>query len=75
MNTIATQGLKGLLCGIRLADIYSQLKLQGLKPEETEKQLLDAIKAGSKSADDVLLTDFSWVSGIFLKYIPKCQRN
>lgn len=58
MNTIAIQGLKGLLCGIRLADIYSQLKIQGLKPDETEKRLLEVIGKGAKGTDDVLLTDF-----------------
>jgi len=58
MNTIATQGLKGLLCGIRLADVYAQLNIQGLKPDETEKQLLVAIQGGKTSPDEVLLTDF-----------------
>jgi len=58
MNTIAIQGLKGLLSGIRLADIYSQLKLQGLKPDETEKQLFEAISGGAKGTDELLLVDF-----------------
>lgn len=58
MTTIATQGLKGLLCGIRLTDIYEQLKLQGRKPEETEQALLEAIRGGAKSLDDLLLADF-----------------
>lgn len=58
MSTIATQGLKGLLCGIRLTDIYEQLQLQGRKPEETEQALLEALKTGKKSKDEVLLADF-----------------
>lgn len=58
MSTIATQGLKGLLCGIRLTDIYEQLQLQGRKPEETEQALLEAIRTGKKCNNDALLADF-----------------
>ncbi len=58
MSTIATQGLKGLLCGIRLAAVYEQLQLQGLKPEETEKAILEALRTGHKAPNEMLLADF-----------------
>lgn len=58
MNSIAIQGLKGLLCGIRLTTIYEKLNLQGRKPEETEQALLEAIQAGATTPQDQLLLDF-----------------
>ncbi len=67
MTTIAIQGLKGLLTGIRLTELFGQLTLQGLKPDETQEKMLAAsVNLRATAKEERLVSFFEDFQQIFV---------
>lgn len=58
MSSLAEQGLKGLLSGLSLVDRFEKVGIPGQKPDETEKLLLEDIRAHQNSAYEAELASY-----------------